>query len=237
MIFFYGSEMRKAKRKKGKKERKKERMLAAKNKERKVCFLIFFLWVWDEKGEKEGKKKKKEIKNWCLPNNRERRELYRKKSGKKKKKKKRGEWSQKLQLVGPSMCVYLQDCHHNFVSITWKHLKCVFSFHNSSLKNQRIEWWKQNLKTNPNKLSLCGPTIFELWVIKIELWVMEIQKPRGCLVVFFFFFSHHSSFNFRHSSLITHYLKYPNFLYPPLGTLHSTSHHSNFSTFLWDPYL
>ena len=24
----------------------------------------------------------------------------------------------------------------------WKHLKCVFSFHNSSLKNQKIKWWK-----------------------------------------------------------------------------------------------
>ena len=53
--------------------------------------------------------------------------------------KKKNVWSQKLQLVGPSLCVYLQKYHHNSVSITWKHLKCVFSFHNSLLKNQRIE--------------------------------------------------------------------------------------------------
>ena len=26
----------------------------------------------------------------------------------------------------------------------WKHLKGVFGFHNSSLKIQRIEWWKQS---------------------------------------------------------------------------------------------
>ena len=116
---------------------------------------------------RKGRKKRNETKNGCLLKNRERRETYRKKSGeekkKKRKEKKRGEWSQKLRLVGPSMCVYLQDCYHNSVSITWKHIKCAFSFNNSSLKNQKIEWWKQNLKTNPNKLSLCGSHYF--WVI------------------------------------------------------------------------
>ena len=40
----------------------------------------------------------------------------------------------------PPMCVYLPKCHGNSVLITWKYLKYVFSFHNSSLKNQRIEW-------------------------------------------------------------------------------------------------
>ena len=37
-FFFYGSKMRKAK-------RKKEPMLAAKNKERKVCFLNFIFYI------------------------------------------------------------------------------------------------------------------------------------------------------------------------------------------------
>ena len=37
------------------------------------------------------------------------------------------------------ICVYLPKCHHNSVDITQKHLKVVFSFHNSSLKNQKIE--------------------------------------------------------------------------------------------------
>ena len=38
----------------------------------------------------------------------------------------------------------------------------------------------------------------------------------GLLGFFFFFITHHSSLNFRHSSLIIHHLKYPNFLYPPV---------------------
>ena len=39
----------------------------------------------------------------------------------------------------PSGWVKLQKCHITQFSITWKYSKCVFSFHNSSLKNQRIE--------------------------------------------------------------------------------------------------
>ena len=82
---------------------------------------------------------------------------------KKKEKKKRGEWSQKLQLVGPSLCVYLQKCHHNSVSITWKHIKFVFNLYNSSLKNQIIKLWKQKLKTSSNKPFSHGTHIF--WVM------------------------------------------------------------------------
>ena len=37
-------------------------------------------------------------------------------------------------------CVYLPKFHGNSISITQKHLKCFFNFHNSSLKNQRIKW-------------------------------------------------------------------------------------------------
>ena len=39
----------------------------------------------------------------------------------------------------PQIYVYLPKWHHNSISITQKHLKVVFSFHNLSLKNQRIE--------------------------------------------------------------------------------------------------
>ena len=39
----------------------------------------------------------------------------------------------------------------------------------------------------------------------------------GLLGFFFFFITHHSSLNFRHLSLITHHLKYHNFLYPPVS--------------------
>ena len=40
-----------------------------------------------------------------------------------------------LWLWVPAMSIYLPKCHGNSILITWKHLKCVFSFHNSSLKN------------------------------------------------------------------------------------------------------
>ena len=79
-------------------------------------------------------------------------------------------WSQKLRLLGLLMCVYLQDYHHNLVSITWKHLKLDSSFHNSLLKNQRIKWWKQNLKTQPNRLPLHRSHNF--WVMRDENKVM-----------------------------------------------------------------
>ena len=54
--FFYGSKMRKAKKKK-----KKDLMVAAKNRERKVCFLIFlyFLFFYGFEMIKAGRKKKK----------------------------------------------------------------------------------------------------------------------------------------------------------------------------------
>ena len=61
------------------------------------------------------------------------------------------------------MFVYLPKCHGNSISITWKHPKCVFNFYNSSLKNQRIERWKQKLKTNPNK---------PLYLRTHQFWVM-----------------------------------------------------------------
>ena len=74
------------------------------------------------------------------------------------------------------MCVYLPKCHGNSVSITWKHPKCVFSLVKSSLKNQRIEWWKQKLKTNPNILFSHG--IHQFWVMGDENGVMGNRKQQ-----------------------------------------------------------
>ena len=65
-----------------------------------------------------------------------------------------------LWLWVSQICVYLPKCHYNSVSITQIHLKVVFSFHNSSFKNQRIKWWKQKLKTNPNSRGT-----HQFWVI------------------------------------------------------------------------
>ena len=69
----------------------------------------------------------------------------------------------------------------------WKQLKCVFSFHNLLLKNQRIEWWKQSYGNRvmvvPNKILAMSPTIFELWVMEID----EPNTPKT--FTFFFFFS------------------------------------------------
>ena len=102
-------------------------------------------------------------------------------------------------MISGSPCVFN---YKNWVMSygNWKQLKCVFSFHNLSLKNQRIEWWKQNYGNRvmvvPNGLLAIGPTIFELWVMKTKLWVMEIDDPNTpqpkrtfCVpAVFFFFF-------------------------------------------------
>ena len=90
------------------------------------------------KGKKRRKKKKKEEEE----EEEENRERWSRPSVKDKKKKKTTTVLEREKglTVGFSMCVYLQKCHYNSVSISWKYLKYVFSFHNSSLKNQRIEW-------------------------------------------------------------------------------------------------
>ena len=121
---------------------------------------------------KEGKKKKKK-KTTQLERKKEKEKRRRRRppsvKGKKKKKKKTG--FDYLHAWVPQICVYLPNFHHNSVSITQKHLKVVFSFHNSSLKNQRIEWWKQKLKTNPNKPNSRGTQQF--WDMGDENRVMD----------------------------------------------------------------
>ena len=72
-------------------------------------------------------------------------------------------------------------------------------------------------------------------------WGTRNAKDYGLFWFFFFFFfffwSLISSFNFRHSSLITYHLEYPNFLIPTRLAIVFISHHSIISTVLWDPHI
>ena len=54
--------------------------------------------------------------------------------------------------------------------------------------------------------------------------------------MFGFFFFYHSSPLTQFLSLITHHLKYPNFLIPTRLATVFNSHHSIISTVLWDPH-
>ena len=168
-----------------------------------MCMIsIMCLWVWfsgfeksepmcfyeEEKKEKEWRKRKKMAVGVSLwRRNKERK----RKKKKKKKERKAVEWvceEERREKVTrkkskdatslwpwvPKMCVYLQKCHHSLVFITQKHPKVVFSFANSPLKNQKIEWWKQNLKTQPNKLPFRGTHQF--WVMDDENRVMSDGK-------------------------------------------------------------
>ena len=88
-----------------------------------------------------------------------------------RKEKKNGQKVRLTWLVGPPCMFNYQNAIGN-----WKHLKCVFSFHNSWLKNHIIEWWKQKLETKLLK----SKQPFESWVplfLSYELWKLEIQTP------------------------------------------------------------
>ena len=50
----------------------------------------------------------------------------------------------------------------------------IFIIYNSKIKKLSDE---NRVMDFPNNLFAMGPTIFELWVIKTEIWVMEIAKP------------------------------------------------------------
>ena len=66
----------------------------------------------------------------------------RKKSGEERMKKEKKRKESELKVAaGESLSVCLiTEMPLKIEYGNWKHLKCVFSFHNSSLKNQRIEW-------------------------------------------------------------------------------------------------
>ena len=56
----------------------------------------------------------------------------------------------------------------------WKlKTQCVFSFHNSSLKNQRIEGWKQKLGTKSKWTSQPWASLF----LSYELWKQSSKQP------------------------------------------------------------
>ena len=78
---------------------------------------------------KKERKKKKEEENMKSKKAVELIEFVKKKERKKKK------YGRDFSDRGSQQCVYLPKCHGNSVSISQKHLKCVFNFHNSSLKN------------------------------------------------------------------------------------------------------
>ena len=41
--------------------------------------------------------------------------------------------------------------------------------------------WKQSY-WKPNNLFVMGPTIFELWVMETEIWVMKFDEPNTSLI-------------------------------------------------------
>ena len=42
--------------------------------------------------------------------------------------------------------------------------------------------YENKVMVMPNGLLVMGPTIFELWVIETEIWVMEIDEPNTPLM-------------------------------------------------------
>ena len=99
---------------------------------------------------------------------RKERKVEKKEKGKRKKKERSDRWGRErksnlTRLVGPSnVCLFTKMpwklSFHNL-----KTPKSCFQFPNLSFKNQRIEWWKQKLKTNPNKPNNRGTHQF--WVM------------------------------------------------------------------------
>ena len=92
------------------------------------------------------------------------------------------------QNVGPISWVKLQKCHHNSIFITQKH-HFFFSFSlTHKLNLVSFGWWKQKMKTHPNKCSMCGTHQF--WVMSLEWWVMENTKSKhplrlcSCLLIY-----------------------------------------------------
>ena len=165
--------MWKGNKRRGKKRKRKEK----KNKETKPRPNV---------KEKEKKKKKNQTQKPNLKRKKKKKDQTKCEREKRKKKRRRQrmlerakgltgfDYSLSLWLWVPQICVYLPKRHHNFVSITQKHLKFVLSFHDSSLKNQRIEWRKQKLKINPNKLNNRGTHQF--WVMSDENRLMGDGK-------------------------------------------------------------
>ena len=81
----------------------------------------------------------------------------------------------------------------------------------------------------PNGLLAIDLTIFKLWVMETEIWVMEIDEPNTPLFGFLFFLTPHSSLItqfpsliIHHSSLITNHLKSNTRLAPSFIFHHST---------------
>ena len=110
-----------------------------------------------------------------------------KKKKKKKKKKKTKPDLTTLWLWVPQICVYLPKCHYNSISITQIYLKVVFSVHNSSLKNQRIEWWKQKLKKKSKQTKQpWDPLVLSYRSWKQSDWWWKTLNPNSPLILLYY---------------------------------------------------
>ena len=89
----------------------------------------------------------------------------------------------------------------------------------------------QSLLLYPNS----SPKPFNLWRLKLlgQAELLNLVQKSKFIKLFYF---HHSSLLTQFSSLVTHYLKYPNFLIPTRLATIFNSHHSIISTILWDPH-
>ena len=128
-----------------------------------AAFFFFFFSIPKLTEQSEKKEKKKKPRN-----------LNRvKEEGKKKKKKKARTKNRTQEKKGEKMvkrcgCGSLHVCLIAKVSLSYK-------------------WWKQKTGNKvmvlPNGLFTIGLTIFELWVMETELWVMKIDDPNSLLLI------------------------------------------------------
>ena len=65
----------------------------------------------------------------------------------------------------------------------WKLLKSFFNSHNTNSIFLSFELWKLNSKTKSNNVLWVGLTIFEVWVIKIELYNSKLLKPNRLSII------------------------------------------------------
>ena len=94
-------------------------------------------------------------------------------------------WKWQYSDCGSLLCVYLQKCHHNSVSITQKHLK-LFSLlltHYSKI----IELSDGNKIRKQIQIGFLSvdPTIFDWSVMETGWWVMETPKSKQPLIFYF----------------------------------------------------
>ena len=145
-------------------------------------------------------------------------------------KKKIREFVKHCDWVSPKKNLFVKHCgwvcgfNYENVIENWKHLKCVFSFYNSSLKHQRIEWWKQWSKTHSNKCSSMGPTRFGWWKQKIEWYHSKLIPSKQALSMRLQSIIQSLRFWLGPIALFTTQPKMQKHAYPYIFVSHSTIH-------------